>query len=145
MNEFEHLHNGEANYIYVQDCINRYSTGASAVIHGVKEGEKSLYTTMWTMLGFPLTSVPVPVWLTSEGVLPSIMMGCATKEAVMCNMSLRLKKEIIASSRGEMKYYINTTKVVNSEGLGCSQRLAPVRRKVFERGMKLREGMEKGF
>ena len=132
--------------MYFQDCINRYSTGAAAVIQGVKNNEDSGMTTMWTIVGFPLTSVAIPVWLSTSGELPSIITGEGTKKSLLCNFSLQLKKTLIAATYGDMRYYINTAGIKNIEGTGILQRFDPVRKEVFQRGIGLKEKLknEKG-
>ncbi len=56
-------------FVYFRDYIPRHSTSAAIVVQGVKENESASLTTMWTVLGFPLTSVVVPVWLLDDGKL----------------------------------------------------------------------------
>ena len=146
LQDFENVREHEKHYMYFQDCINRYSTGAAAVIQGVKNNEDSGMTTMWTIVGFPLTSVAIPVWLSTSGELPSIITGEGTKKSLLCNFSLQLKKTLIAATYGDMRYYINTAGIKNIEGTGILQRFDPVRKEVFQRGIGLKEKLknEKG-
>lgn len=146
LQDFENAREHEKHYMYFQDCINRYSTSAAAVIQGVKNNEDSGMTTMWTIIGFPLTSVAIPVWLSTSGELPSIITGNGEKKSMLCNFSLQLKKTLIAATYGDMRYYINTTGLKNIEGTGILQRIDPVRKEVFQRGIGLKEKLknEKG-
>ena len=52
------------------DIIVRYRTTCSVVIQGVKPGENPDLTTMWTIVGYPGTTVCMPVWNAagSEGI-----------------------------------------------------------------------------
>ncbi|MDR1459638.1 MAG: hypothetical protein LBI60_05435 [Bacteroidales bacterium] len=134
------LHENTDNYIYFQECINRYSTAASTVVHGVKKGESPAYTTMWAIMGFPLTSVPIPVWLTPSGKLPAIVTGKYKQHAKISDLAIQLKALTLSPLGGrETKYFINTTKIANAEGAGISQQLAPLRKKVFSAGEVLRK------
>ena len=47
----------KTDYVYFRDYIPRHSTSAAIVVQGVKENESASLTTMWTILGFPLTSL----------------------------------------------------------------------------------------
>ena len=60
----------ESNYIFFRDYIPRHSSSAAIVVQGVKEKESRSLTTMWTILGFPLTSVIIPVWILEDGTMP---------------------------------------------------------------------------
>ncbi|WP_166825631.1 C45 family peptidase [Thalassoroseus pseudoceratinae] len=46
-----------------RSTINRFNTVSAAVFQGVRDGESSDLTTMWTMLGEPVFSVAVPFWV----------------------------------------------------------------------------------
>lgn len=142
LQDFGNAREHEKHYMYFQDCINRYSTGAAAVIQGVRDGEDPRMTTMWTFVGFPLTSVAIPVWLSVSGELPSIVSGSGAKKSFICNFSLQLKKILVAATYGDMRYYINATGLKNIKGTGILQRLNPIRKEVFQRGVELKEKLE---
>lgn len=131
--DFGYLNEKEENFIYYQDCINRYSSASSVIIQGVRPGESAEFTTMWAMLGFPLASVPVPVWLTPSGSLPEVVTANGKENAEVCDLALELKKVMVPSQRGSTRYYINTTKVYNVEGTGITQMLAPWHRMIYSR------------
>ena len=62
-------------WVVDQDFIPRRSTSASVVIEGVKSGESPVFTTMWTMLGYPPCSVVLPVWIGCEYGVPTLLQG----------------------------------------------------------------------
>ena len=93
-------------------------------------------------MGFPLTSVAIPVWLSVSGELPSIVSGSGAKKSFICNFSLQLKKILVAATYGDMRYYINATGLKNIKGTGILQRLNPIRKEVFQRGVELKEKLE---
>jgi hypothetical protein len=126
INQFMHLSERDNHFIYFQDCINRYTSTSSVVVQGIKGDESPLFTTMWTMIGFPLASVPVPVWINPQRLLPEVLTAPWGEDSPMSDYSLRLKSRMIPSERGSTKYYINTTRVFNAEGSGITQRLLPV-------------------
>lgn len=109
LQDFENAREHEKHYMYFQDCINRYSTSAAAVIQGVKNNEDSGMTTMWTIIGFPLTSVADTCLVVELGRIDFNNYRERREKTMLCNFSLQLKKILIAATYGDMRYYINTT------------------------------------
>jgi hypothetical protein len=57
-------------WVLSRDTINRTNTASAVVICGKKPGEKSI-ATFWVLLGEPVTSISVPVWVEAkESPLP---------------------------------------------------------------------------
>lgn len=123
---------GQENYIYFQDCINRFTSTSSLVVQGVKEGESPLLTTMWSMIGFPLGSVAIPVWLTPGGHLPETVTAPGIENSEICDFALEAKSKMIPSRRGSTQYYINTTKAFNADNTGITQQLLEVTRNIYK-------------
>jgi hypothetical protein len=123
----------EDHFFYFQDCTNRYTSTSSVIIQGVKGEESPLLTTMWSMVGFPLSSVAIPVWITPNGSLPSLITAPGAENAPICNKALELKNRMIPSTRGSTKYYINATRVYNADKTGITQQLIPVNQQIIER------------
>lgn len=123
----------EDHFFYFQDCTNRYSSSASVIVQGVKEGESPLLTTMWSMVGFPLAAVVVPVWITPNGSLPSVITATGDQNALACDKALELKNQMIPSTRGSTRYYLNATKVFNADQTGITQRLIPLNQEIIKR------------
>lgn len=121
----------QSHFMYNQDCINRYSSVSSVVIQGVIPKENPEYTIMWSRVGFPLSSVVVPVLLDKNGLLPKVVTGAAGKNAPVCDKSLLLKKVMVPIRRGSGKYYINLTKVANAEKTGVRQLIEPVDKEII--------------
>lgn len=83
------------------DFIPRRSTSSSVVIHGVRPGDNPLGSVFWAVLGYPFTSVAIPVPLCSQDIIPSYLKsseGCGN--AAMCNLSLFLKNKYIFRFNG---------------------------------------------
>ncbi len=115
----------EQQFVTLEDYIVRYSSVATVVIQGVREGEKPELATMWTVLGFQLTSVAVPVWVKGK-TLPKLLTAKDTLNAPLCKMALKLKELCFPVERGSGKKYLFLSKVANQEGKGFLQLLAPV-------------------
>lgn len=134
------LRETESSFMYFQDCINRYSSSSSVFIQGVRPDEAPELTTMWAMVGFPLSSVAVPVWVTPEESLPSIITGPETEHAPICDWALELKySRMVPSTRGSTQYYIDAVQVYNADNTGITQQLKDVNRRVYEATRSLME------
>lgn len=141
-----------------QDFIPRRSTSAMIIVKGVKAGENPLNTVMWTMLGYPATATPVPVFVKAGENQPVYMVArenkdvkeydkllkfrnyeISEKNSVMCDYSLLFKKDIFCISRGNGKNYFNFNKVYNPYGTGYMQQLAELNSIIFREGSVLVE------
>lgn len=130
------LRNNQEHFIYYQDCINRYTSSSSVFIQGVNDELSPLHTTMWAMVGFPMSSVVIPVWITPGNSLPEIITAPADENALICDLALELKNRMVPSTRGSTKYYINTVQVYNADNTGITQQLIPVNRQIIEHTIK---------
>jgi hypothetical protein len=124
--DYKDLRATDSKFMYFNDCTVRPSTAASAVVQGVKPGESSSLTAMWTILGFPLASVAIPVWLTADNRLPEVLTAAPGEKALLCSLALELKKKMVPVTRGNGKNYIQTTAVINSDQTGIRQQLLPL-------------------
>jgi len=105
------------------DFIPRYSTSASMVIQGVKPEEDCGLTTLWIVLGSPLTTPVVPVWVKYAEAIPSIWISKGEKAAPVNDASLKLKARCFPLKTSEGKYYLDLAKVMNRHGTGTVQQL----------------------
>ncbi len=62
------------HYINASDTINRYSTVSVSVFQGVKKGDNPENSIFWAMVGNPVVSVSVPIFVKSEQV-PKLLQG----------------------------------------------------------------------
>jgi hypothetical protein len=124
--------NGESkNFVNFRDFIPRYSSAATTCIQGVKTDESPELTTMWTILGFQLSSVAIPTWIAGGKELPKILTPDSTGNAPLCDKALTLKKRIFPLSRGSYKYYINFSAVLNQDNSGTLQQLIPLENSIL--------------
>ena len=133
----------EEKFVTLEDYIVRYSSVATVVVQGVRPGEAPELSTMWTVLGFQLTSVAVPVWVKAGENLPKILTAPDSSNAPLCRMALKLKKQCFPVSRGSGRKYLLLSKVINEEGNGFLQLLLPVENENIARAIKLLEEWRK--
>jgi hypothetical protein len=124
-------YNQKFKFINAEDLIVRNSSVASVLIHGVKKGESPDITTMWTILGFPYTSVAIPVWVKGGKELPKILTADKSNNAPLCEVSLELKKRCYPIERGSGYKYLNISAVINNYKTGILQRIEPIEENIF--------------
>jgi hypothetical protein len=124
-------------FVYFRDYIPRHSTSAAIVVQGVKENESASLTTMWTVLGFPLTSVVVPVWLLDDGKLPKVLQADENGIAPFCDLALQLKDKVFSDQNDASENYLNLSALLNKEDTGVRQKLIPVEENVLEKSKSL--------
>jgi len=107
-----------------QDIIVRYKTTCSAVIQGVKPGENPALSTMWTVIGYPGTTICLPVWeCGGEECIPELLRGGSDLFSELGHWGYELKESLFcldvdAASRQK---YFKWTKLSNQEGTGYLQ------------------------
>lgn len=124
-------------FVYFRDYIPRHSTSAAIVVQGVKENESASLTTMWTALGFPLTSVVIPIWLLDDGKLPNVLQADDTGNAPFCDLALQLKDKVFSNQNDASENYLNLSVLMNKENTGIRQRLIPVEENALEKSKSL--------
>ena len=131
-----------SGWFYDMDFIPRKSTTSAAVIQGVKKGEDPLLTVMWAILGYPPTSVSVPVMIISGEDQPALVSRISKDDptCLVCNAALARRAKVFCAKRGsEAPNYLHFSEVYNQEGTGYMQLLAPIEAKNYKDFDVLRE------
>ena len=115
------------------DFIPRHSSCATVVIEGVTPDESPELSTLWTILGFQLTSVAIPTWVKGGEDLPKLLIADKSGNAPLCVKALKLKEELFPFKYGNGGRYINISKVINKEGSGFIQKLEPLENKILDK------------
>ncbi|MCP4221314.1 MAG: hypothetical protein GY765_42205 [bacterium] len=103
-------------WIYGRDCINRSNTASVAVICGKpNRPDNKGYATFWVLLGEPLTSIAVPLWVEAGQTPAALYQG---KDAPMCGTAGVIKKILRPYTDNERVNYMETTQLVNKENAG---------------------------
>lgn len=133
-------------WVVDQDFIPRRSTSASVVIEGVNPGESPVFTTMWTMLGYPPCSVVLPVWIGCEYGVPTLLQGSEDSvRSPLCERSNRLKNKVFSLERGSGPHYLHMALLYNPESNGYAQRLLSLEKEIYaESRIVLDEARRKG-
>ncbi len=115
-----------ARFIPFEDFINRHSSTASLIVHGIRPGEPIELTTIWTVLGFPPCSVAVPSWVAAGRELPAVLTAPGTRHAPLCDRVLQLKQQCFPITRGSGYKYLNLSALFTANNDGIMQILSPV-------------------
>jgi hypothetical protein len=122
----------EQKFMNFTDFIPRYFSSSAVAIQGVKPGENSEYTIMWTVLGFPLTSVVTPLWLCMGNDQPSVVKLNKNEVAPLCDKAIQLKQQLFPIKQSYGENYINVNALYNGSGTGIMQRLKPLDDLIFD-------------
>ncbi|MGD2085742.1 MAG: hypothetical protein PVH61_06105 [Candidatus Aminicenantes bacterium] len=116
-------------WVLSRDTINRTSTSAAVVICGKKPGDKDSIATFWVLLGEPVTSISVPVWVEAkESPLP-LHEG---KIAPLCKQAFRIKKIIRPFPQRDKKNYMQVTLLNNREKTGFLPLILKTEKEIFQ-------------
>jgi hypothetical protein len=105
------------------DFIPRRITEASVVVKGVNKGEDPSDCIMWAALGYPPTSVAVPVMVEYGSQIPFYITDSGHKTAFLCDLSKQLKHNIFSLKRGNGRRYMKIGLLFNHNGTGYMQLL----------------------
>lgn len=122
-----------------QDYIPRHSSVSTVLIQGVKRNEAPELATLWTILGFQLTSVAIPTWVKAGNTIPEILVADSTGNAPLCNYALNLKTRCFPIQRGSGYRYIKLSELINKENKGIIQIIHPHEEEIFDKTKALKE------
>lgn len=114
---------GEPYFVAFRDYIPRSSSASAIVVHGAAAGESPELATMWTILGFPLCAVAVPVWVKGGAELPRVLVADGSGNAPLCQMAMTLKKRCYPFDRDGGASYLDLAAVLNRAGTGILQKI----------------------
>ncbi len=127
----------DATFTYFEDYIPRPSTASVMLVVGAAKGEDPANAMMWTLTGFPLTTVAVPVWVSAGREMPAVVSMKDNLHAPLCDAGMALKRRLFPIKRGSGPKYLNVAMLLNRENTGILQKLAPVENEIFIRTAQL--------
>jgi len=133
-------------YAHFLDYIPRTGSSSAVVVEGVKVGENPELATMWSDVGFPLSSIVVPTWVADGLTLPTVVTYNAyIKNSPISKAATYLKNEKIVDIRWGEKdnHYINVNALANKEGTGIRQILKRYETEIYRRTYALNEKQAK--
>lgn len=140
LHDFQPQDDSQPVYFPFRDFIPRYLTASAQLIQGVKENESPLLTTAWTIVGSPLTTVAIPLWITTDGKLPNVVTHQRPgQQAPLVTASFELKRQLFPIERGNGQDYINLARLINRSGTGIIQKIEPIETEIFYRSRAIRQ------
>lgn len=135
LNDYASIPENTPTTVFFKDFIPRSGTSSSCVVQGVKNNESPSLTTMWSVVGFPLTSVVIPVLLNAKVNLPEVVsLNEEINDSPLSCYSLALKENIYAFKIGSHSdYYIDINQVINADKSGYLQKIIPLENKIIEK------------
>ncbi len=127
----EDLTRSDKKFAIFQDYIPRYSSVSVLLIQGVRPGENPKKSLIWTILGFPLTSVALPIWLAGTPALPGLLKPDFNHQAALCQASLKLKEKCFPINRGSGHQYLYLPLVWNQHHTGILQKILSFEKSIF--------------
>jgi hypothetical protein len=94
---------------------------------------------MWTVLGWPLASVTIPVFINEKANIPEVLAyNDEIGDAPLCYFALTLKDECYTQKWGTSNtYYLNVNKLLNSSGTGIIQQNMALDDSLFDQSYEL--------
>lgn len=124
---------GKPVFVDFSNFIPRRHTVNAQLIQGVKTGERPSETVAWTICGSPLTTVCVPIWMTSNHRLPKIVSRDSNGHSPLCDAAQDLRKRLFPNSKKRKMDDINIAQLINKSGTGILQQIEPVEDEIFRR------------
>ena len=143
MADFMPENENDTRYFPFHDYIARYSTSSVIMVQGVKAGESPIATVSWTMVGWPLSTVAVPLVLTPSGKLPALVKDDGTGHSRLNEMGLQLKERVFSLKSGNTNSYGDLAQLMNKEETGIMQRIQTLEKEVIRQGDKALDRLRK--
>ena len=115
------------------DYIPRVSTASAIMIVGAKDLQHVKETMMWTVLGFPLTSVAIPTWISAGNRLPKAVAMDKNLKSPICTAALKFKANCFPMTYDRGTNYIDLAVVINQQKNGYLQLLQPIEKEIFDK------------
>lgn len=115
---------GDRTMIPFSDFIPRYSTASSLIMQGVKVGEDPSLTTLWLVLGNPLMTPVIPVWVALKQDQPSLVRSVDYAPAPVNKAARQIHGQCFPLKSPEGERYMNLSIVLNQQHTGSLQRVS---------------------
>ena len=136
INYKEKFENGtnESSFVASDDFITRDSSVSSIVVEGVKPGESPSLTTIWTQIGYPNTTIALPLWVAGGEKIPSVLAyDKEIKNSPLNKLALEWREKCYPLTRADGYHYLKLDELINQHNTGLMQRIEPVEKKIFDK------------
>lgn len=124
----------ESAYVASDDLITRNSSASSIIVEGVKPGESPTLTTIWIQIGYPNTTISLPLWVEGGKNIPAILQyDPELKNSWLNEAGMKWKNACYPLTRSDGYHYLKLDELVNKDNNGFIQRIEPVEKEVFDK------------
>jgi len=124
-------------WVQADFTIDRDTTASTILIRGVHAGEDPLHSTLWIILGEPLCSIAVPLWVAAGQTPAEVREGA---DAPIAREALRLK-HILRPLKGVDNFeFVDVTKLDNASGTGWLPENLKVEQEILDATQKFLAG-----
>ncbi len=127
--QFKNISGVKPFWIATRDTIDRESTSAAVVVCGRVPGQDHSPATLWVMLGEPMFTIAVPMWVEAGASPAPLAQG---EKAALYLESKRLKKMARPYPEADRCEYLDITRLDNREGKGFLPRLLETEKEIFD-------------
>jgi hypothetical protein len=113
--EWRQLPADRPEWIHAERTIDRGATACAIVVHGVKPGEDPRYATLWIILGEPVCSIAVPLWVAAGDTPAELSAGAA---APIYAEARRLQEKLRPLKGADRREYVDLRRLDNRDGTG---------------------------
>ena len=132
--EWKKLPADRPEWIHANYTIDRASTACAIVVHGVRPGEDPRHATLWVILGEPVCSIAVPLWVAAGDTPAELREG---DDAPIEREAARLKDRLRPLKGRDRREYLDLSKLDNREGTGWLPGDLELERQILERTARL--------
>jgi hypothetical protein len=135
--EWKKLPADRPSWIHANYTIDRGATACAMVIHGVKPGEDPRNATLWVILGEPVCSIAIPLWV-AAGETPVELRASA--RAPIYQEALRLQERLRPLPGRDRREYLDLGRLDNRAGTGWLPGHLELERAIIEETARLLQG-----
>ncbi|MFB3906575.1 MAG: hypothetical protein ACE15E_24300 [Acidobacteriota bacterium] len=124
-------------WIHANYTINRISTASVVAIQGVRPGDDPRRAVMWVILGEPVCSIAVPLWVAAGDPPAELREG---RDAPIGREASRLKDLLRPLKGRDRKEYVNVVRLDNRAGSGWLPANLQLERQILQEAQALLTG-----
>ena len=124
----------ESPFISSDDLITRHGSSSTIVVESVKPGDNPALTTIWTQVGFPHTTLSLPMWVKGGEDFPSILaIDKELENSPLNEVALEWKGKCYPMTRSDGYHYMKFDELINQDNTGIVQRIELVEKEIFDK------------
>ena len=113
--------------------MTRHSSSSSIIIEGVKPNESPDLNTVWIAIGYPNTSVSIPLWVRGGENIPTLLQyDSQIQNSPLNKMALNWKSTCYPLTRSDGYHYLKLDELVNKDNNGYIQLIEPIEKEIFD-------------